>query len=155
VTAAHSTGIWLWDGMNTHLIAQTGTAVKGIAPATANGPVPKFKTLGAPLANVNGRVAFTASITGVGVTAANGTGLWTIEEDGVIPFLRLRTGDAYNFDSAELPFRRTVTSISVTSGSGGDDGFARGMDQNGFVAVTVGLNKGTVPSGQAVFKVAP
>jgi hypothetical protein len=153
VTTANNTGIWLWDGMNTHLIAQTGTAVNGIAPT--NNVVPKFKTLGAPLANVNGRVAFTASITGVGVTAANGTGLWIIEEDGVIPFLRLRTGDTYNFDSTELPFRRTITSISVTTGSGGDDGFARGMDQNGNVAVTTGLNKGTVPSGQAVFKVTP
>ena len=112
-----------------------------------------FKTLGTPLANPSGRVAFTASISGSGVTAANDTGLWTVSEDGVVPFLRLREGDIYNFGVIELPINRAITSIALTSGSGGDDGFARGMDQNGAVAVTTNLNKGKTKSGQAVFKV--
>jgi hypothetical protein len=98
-------------------------------------------------------LAFTASISGSGVTPANDTGLWTVSEDGVVPFLRLREGDVYNFGVIELPINRTITSIALTSGSGGDDGFARGMDQNGAVAVTTNLNKGKTKSGQAVFKV--
>jgi hypothetical protein len=100
-------------------------------------------------------VAFTASLSGSGVTTANDTGLWTIAEDGVIPFLRLREGDIYDFGVVELPIRRTITSIAITSGSGGDDGFARGIDQNGAVAVTTTLTKGKTKSGQAVFKIAP
>jgi hypothetical protein len=150
VTKNNSTGIWLWDGNSTYQIARTGAVAQGVIPS---GPV--FKTLGAPLANSNGRVAFTASISGSGVTAANDTGLWTITEDGVVPFLRLREGDVYDFGVVELPIRRTITSIALTPGSGGDDGFARGIDQNGAVAVTTTLNKGKAKSGQAVFKVAP
>jgi hypothetical protein len=148
VNKNNSTGIWLWDGNSTYQIARTGSPAQGVIPT---GPV--FKTLGAPLANPSGRIAFTASISGSGVTPATDTGLWTIGEDGVIPFLRLREGDVYNFGVIELPINRTITSIAITAGSGGDDGFARGMDQNGAVAVTTNLNKGKAKSGQAVFKV--
>lgn len=150
VTKNNNAGIWLWDGNSTYQIARTGSEAIGVIPS---GPV--FKTLGVPLANASGRVAFTASISGAGVTAANDTGLWTISEDGVIPSLRLRKGDIYDFGVVELPVRRTITSIALTTGSGGDDGYARGMDQNGNVAVTVTLNKGKTKSGQAVFKVSP
>jgi hypothetical protein len=148
VTKNNGTGIWLWDGNSTYQVARAGSPAQGVIPSG-----PTFKTLGAPLANSSGRIAFTASITGSGVTAANDTGLWAIGEDGVIPVLRLREGDIYNFGVIELPINRTITSIAVTSGSGGDDGFARGMDQNGAVAVTTNLNKGKAKSGQAVFKV--
>jgi hypothetical protein len=150
VTKANSTGIWLWDGNSTYQVARTGSIAKGVIP---EGPV--FKTLGAPLANSSGRIAFTAAISGSGVTPTTDTGLWTIAEDGVIPILRLREGDIYDFGVVELPIRRTITSIALTTGSGGDDGFARGIDQNGAVAVTTTLNKGKTKSGQAVFKVAP
>jgi hypothetical protein len=78
-----------------------------------------------------------------------------VEEDGLTPFLRLREGDVYDFGRPELPFRRTVNSISVATGSGGDDGFVRAMDQDGNIAVLVGLSKGAAASGQAIFKVAP
>lgn len=144
------TGIWLWDGNSTYLVARTGSPAQGVIPAG-----PTFKTIGAPLANTSGRVAFTASITGSGVTASNDTGLWTISEDGTIPLLRLREGDIYDFGVVELPIRRTITSIALTTGSGGDDGFARGIDQNGAVAIATTLSKGKAKSGQAVFKVAP
>lgn len=149
VTKNNSTGIWLWDGNSTYQVARTGSPAQGVIPT---GPV--FKTLGAPLANPSGRVAFTASLSGSGVNAANDTGLWTVAEDGVVPFLRLREGDIYDFGVVELPIRRTITSIALTSGSGGDDGFARGIDQTGAVAVTTTLSKGKTKAGQAVFKVA-
>jgi hypothetical protein len=150
VTKNNGTGIWLWDGNSTYQVARAGSPAQGVIPT---GPV--FKTIGAPLANPSGRVAFTASLSGAGVTASNDTGLWAISEDGVIPLLRLREGDVYDFGLIELPFLRTITSIALTTGSGGDDGFARGIDQNGAVAVTTNLNKGKTKYGQAVFKVAP
>jgi hypothetical protein len=100
-------------------------------------------------------VAFIGTLAGVGISAANDAGLWTLTEDGVTPALRLRKGDVYDFGSVELPINRVVNSIALTAGSGGDDGAPRGMDQDGNVAVVVGLNKGTGTSGQAVFKVAP
>jgi hypothetical protein len=150
VSKANGTGIWLWDGNSTYQVARAGSVAPGVIPA---GPV--FKTIGAPLANPSGRVAFTASLGGAGVTASNDSGLWVVSEDGVIPLLRLREGDVYDFGLIELPFRRTITSIAITTGSGGDDGFARGIDQNGAVAVTTNLNKGKTKYGQAVFKVAP
>jgi hypothetical protein len=111
--------------------------------------------LGEPLANPNGRVAFTASLVGTGITSSNDAGLWTVSEDGVTPALRLRKGESYNFGSTELPFNRTITSIAVTSGSAGDDGFARGIDQDGNVAVLIGLGKAGSPYGQAILQVSP
>ncbi|HET6406248.1 MAG TPA: choice-of-anchor tandem repeat NxxGxxAF-containing protein [Chthoniobacteraceae bacterium] len=150
VNAKNNTGIWLWDGASTYQVARTGGTALGLIPSG-----PTFKTLGPPLANPAGRVAFTASLAGAGVTASNDTGLWTVSEDGVLALLKLREGDVYDFGVVELPIRRTITAISLTSGSGGDDGFARGIDQNGAVAVTTNLSKGKTKSGQAVFKIAP
>ena len=71
------------------------------------------------------------------------------------PTLRLRKGDKYNFGRTELPIRREITSIKITAGSGGDDGFARGMDADGNIAVLVTLRKGVVQAGEAVLKIAP
>jgi hypothetical protein len=70
----------------------------------------------------------------------------------VTPALRLRKGESYNFGSTELPFNRTITSIAVTAGSAGDDGFARAIDQDGYVAVLIGLGKAGSPYGQRFFK---
>ena len=150
VTKANDMGIWLWDGTTSYLVAREGDVAPGIVGTSV-----KFNVLGAPLANPSGRVAFTATLTGTGVTSTNDTGLWTIEEDGLTPILRLRKGDVYEFGRVELPVRRTIASISVATGSGGDDGFARGIDQDGNVAVVVSLKKGSAASGQAVFKIAP
>ncbi len=150
ITATNDCGIWLWDGTTTYLIARKGDLAPGIV-----GTGVKFKSLGLPLANPGGRVAFTATLVGTGVSLTNDTGLWAVEEDGLTPLLRLRKGETYDFGRPELPVRRIVTSISLTTGSGGDDGFARGMDQDGNIAVLVGLSKGTAASGQAIFKVTP
>lgn len=150
VTKANDTGIWLWDGTSTYLVARKGDTPPGVVTSGA-----RFKGLGTPLANPNGRIAFTASLVGSGITPANDAGLWTVSEDGVTPALRLRKGDVYNFDSTELPFDRTITSIEVTAGSAGDDGFARGMDQNGNVAVLIGLSKAGKPYGQAILTISP
>lgn len=150
VTKANATGIWIWDGASTYLVARGGSLAPGILPAGAT-----FKKLGTPLANPSGRIAFIGTLAGAGVAAANDAGLWTLTEDGTTPALRLRKGDVYNFGSTELPINRVVNSIELTAGSGGDDGAPRGMDQDGNVAVLVGLGKGPAKSGQAVFKVAP
>lgn len=150
VTKSNDIGIWLWDGTTTYLIAREGDIAPGVV-----GTGVKFNVLGLPLANPSGRVAFTATLIGNGVTKSNDTGLWAVEEDGLTPLLRLRKGDSYDFGRTELPFRRTISSISVATGSGGDDGFVRGMDQDGNIAVLVSLLKGTTASGQAVFKVTP
>jgi hypothetical protein len=150
VNASNDLGIWLWDGAAVYQVAREGQEAPGVVTAG-----PTFKSLGVPLANPSGRVAFTATLAGAGVTAANDSGLWTVSDDAITPTLRLRKGDVYDFGRTELPFRRTITSISVTTGSGGDDGFARGMDQDGGVAVVVDLSKGKAKAGQAAFKVAP
>lgn len=150
VTALNNSGIWLWDGTSTYLVARKGDPAPGILVAGAT-----FKVLGTPIANTSGRVAFTATIGGPGVTPTNDAGLWTVTQDGVTPTLRLRKGDNYDFGRTELPIRRTITSITLTAGSGGDDGFPRAMDSDGNIAVVVGLKKGTVVAGQAVLKVAP
>ena len=150
VSTSNDCGIWLWDGTTNYLIARKGDLAPGVVGTSV-----KFKTLGLPLANPGGRVAFTAVLVGTGVTLANDTGLWAVEEDGLTPQLRLRKGDVYDFGRPELPVRRTVSSITVSTGSGGDDGFVRAMDQDGNIAVLVGLMKGTAASGQAIFKVTP
>ncbi len=150
VSAANDIGIWIWDGYSCYLVAREGAAAPGVLPV---GPI--FKTLGAPLANPNGRVAFTAVLSGTGISKTNDAGLWTVSEDGVSPLLRLRKGELYNFGRTELPFYRSITSIALIPGSAGDDGFARAMDQDGNVAVLVGLGKAGLPYGQAVLKISP
>ena len=150
VTKVNDTGIWLWDGTSNYLVARKGDPAPGVTGSGVH-----FKALGAPLANVNGRIAFTGTLTGTGINPGNDTALWSVAEDGITPSLRLREGDVYNFGNVELPFNRTITSINVTTASGGDDGFARGMDQDGGVAVLVGLSKGSGSAGQAILKIAP
>lgn len=150
VTLTNDTGIWLWDGTSTYLVARKGDPAPGIlTPSTT------FNVLGTPVANASGRVAFTASLIGPTVTASDDAGLWTVSQDGVTPTLRLRKGDNYDFGRTELPIRRAITSIKLTAGSGGDDGFPRGMDADGNIAVVVTLKKGLLPAGQAVLKIAP
>jgi hypothetical protein len=150
VTALNNSGIWLWDGTSTYLVARKGDPAPGILVTGAT-----FKVLSIPIANTSGRVAFTATLAGPGVTTVNDTGLWTVTQDGLTPTLRLRKGDSYNFGRTELPIRRIITSVALTAGSGGDDGFPRAMDSDGNIAVVVGLRNGAVPAGQAVLKVAP
>jgi hypothetical protein len=60
-----------------------------------------------------------------------------------------------NSARVELPCAGRLPRSVSRPGSGGDDGFARGIDQDGNVAVAVSLKKGSAGSGQAVFKVAP
>ena len=156
VTSANNTGIWLWDGYRTYLIARSGGSAPGVLTQVGNTFVQAaFGTLSAPIANPNGRVAFIATLTGTGITSTNNAGLWEVEDDGITPVLRLRKGENYNFGVPELPIYRTINSISYTAGSGGDDGFPRAMDQDGNIAVLVGLSKAGVPQGTAIFRVSP
>jgi len=150
----NSTGIWIWNGRSLFNTALTGS----FAPTTgtdAPSTGPKFLTLGTPLCSIYGHIAFTGTLTGTNVTTANNAGLWAVAEDGVTPVLRLRKGDTYNFHTEQLPFRRTITSLDITSGSGGDDGFQRGMDINGNMGVVVTFSKNGTEQGSAVIKVTP
>jgi hypothetical protein len=146
-----NTGIWIWNGQSLFNTALTGSD----APSSGSPSGLKFATLGTPLCSIYGHVAFTATLTGTGVTSANNAGLWAVAEDGSTPVLRLRKGDTYNFHSEQLPFRRTITSIDITPGSGGDDGFPRGMDANGNMGVVVTFSKNGSEQGRAIIKVAP
>lgn len=59
----------------------------------AAGTTAQFLTIGQPIMNTNGRVAFTATLTGPGVTAMNNSGIWADDSTGNRQLVR-RKGDA-------------------------------------------------------------
>lgn len=88
VTAATSHGIWRFEGTGTLSIARSG--VGGVPGAEGA----DFNSLGAPLLNNAGQIAFRATLAvGVGgVTAENSVGLWMADEIGSSLVARAASG---------------------------------------------------------------
>jgi hypothetical protein len=99
--------------------------------ATPDG-VGNFNSLGTSIAfNAAGQVAFTSSLTGTGVTTANDNGLYAGSAGDVVKIVR--EGDILDVDPGIGIDLRTVSAITFTAGSGGQDGKARGLNDDGLL----------------------
>jgi hypothetical protein len=113
---------------NLKLVAATGDR----APGTPDGFI--FDGLGydfhhvtdlAPALNSRGEIAFLAFLQGPDVTQDNAIGLWM--GDGSSLRLVARDGDVLTVDGAP----RTIQTLSLISGSGGEDGHPSGLSDTG------------------------
>ncbi|XAL99913.1 PEP-CTERM sorting domain-containing protein [Phycisphaeraceae bacterium D3-23] len=131
----NDTGIW----RNTQLIAREGSQ----APGTPDGAV--FSFFGSdPVLNDAGQLAYLAGLrTGEGgVTSSNNSGLWLAGINGQT-LLVAREGDALA--------GRQISSVSITTGSGGADGMGRTI--NNYSQITY---RATFTNGdQGVFLYTP
>jgi hypothetical protein len=88
---------------DSQLLARTGDAAPGASGAT-------FSDVASPKTNAQGRVAYTGSLTGSGVTAANANGIWVERQ------LVVRSGDAVTPDG--LAVQRQVRAFIGLSDRG-------------------------------------
>ncbi len=90
ITGANSSVLLTEAGGSFSILAQAGSP----ATDTVGHPINavKFKSFSDPVSGTNGSVAYVATMQGLGVTAANNTGIW-FAPDGTVPNLIARTGD--------------------------------------------------------------
>ena len=109
VTTANDRVLWITTPSGIQMVAREGSA----APGALSGV--NFATLD-PIAAINapGQVAFTAVLTGTGVTTANDRGLWAGTYDNVQ--LVAREGDVLDLDSGPGQLLKTIQTISFANG---------------------------------------
>lgn len=125
ITQSNASGIWTQDtGGNIQLVARAGNSAPG---TTAN-----FGMIaGAPSVNSLGNIAFTAGLTGGGVTTANNRGIWSNgsgtlslvvrENDAAtdagtgVTFGDLETSNPIIGDNNEIAFRASLAGTGVTT----------------------------------------
>lgn len=134
----NNSGIWMQDGEGgLTLLAREG----GQAPGVESSVV--FSAFSALVSNTPGQVAFTAILTGPGVTTSNDRGVWATNGQGEL-ILVLREGDQIDADPAEgVVDLRTVTSVDLVLNSGGQDGRPSSFGARGELALHVGYTSGS------------
>jgi hypothetical protein len=132
-----SVGIWsdgLGAGEDLQLVARAGMHAPG-APRDV-----VFNTFLEAALNNAGQVAFMAGLAGPGVSDAGGNvlGLWGQDRSGRLRLV-VRTGDVVDAGQGDL---RQIAAIAFASGSGGQDGRPRGLNDHGHVAFRVRFTDG-------------
>jgi hypothetical protein len=127
IDSTNNIGIWTNAGGPLAAVAQIGSDSRG--PKLSAGI--QFATLGAPLLDSAGDVAFPAAITGPGVTSSNNQGIWTNRGGALTLIARTgsggpgpNVGTGVNFSSfiaeaqnaqGNIVFSATLTGAGVTS----------------------------------------
>lgn len=124
VDATNDEGIWSEGHGLLNMVARSGMG----APGTPVGV--DFKSFGDPVLNGWGQTAFRAELVGAGVTASNDFGLWAEDPSGALTLVA-REGDPLQVDPGDI---RTIQSLSMVLGSGGQDGRPRSFSDSGQLA---------------------
>jgi hypothetical protein len=124
VTTSTDSGIWSQRGGALNLVAREGAQAPG-APAGVN-----FSAFANSALNSASQMAFTATLTGAGVTAANDGGIWV---QGLAGDLRLvaREGDQLEVAPG---VSRTIAELHFAGGVSTEDGRRIGLNDRGEVA---------------------
>jgi hypothetical protein len=137
VSEHESIGIWTeGPGDNDgRLVARGGMHAPG-APDEA-----VFHAFLEPSLNNAGQVAFLAALAGPGISDAeqNVLGLWGQDRSGTLRMV-VRTGEYVAVAPGDL---RLIEAIAFASGSGGQDGRPRGLNDHGQIALRVRFADGT------------
>ncbi|CAN5187007.1 hypothetical protein BH11PLA2_BH11PLA2_50410 [soil metagenome] len=123
-------------------IALVGTA----APAGGN-----YLSFNPFTSNASGQVAFTATLNGTGVTTANDNGLYVGTAGSLVNIVR--EGDIIDVDPSSGVDNRTISAISFTTGSGGQDGLGMSLNDSGQVVYRLTFTDGS--SGIFTSQVTP
>jgi hypothetical protein len=115
-------------------------ALQGGAAPGGNGAT--YSDFGASLGYLlggSGQVVFGATLAGTGVTFANNTGLYASLPGGVVEIVR--KGDMIDFGNGSG--LHTVSGITVTNGSGGEDGRGFSLNDSGMLVYELTFTDGT------------
>lgn len=136
----NTSGIMLMDGSGAiQKIERNGdVAIPGGAP---NGTDAFFSSTSGTQINSVGQVAFTSSLTGVGVSggAGNAASLWVSDTDGTLIKIA-RASDSFEVAPGDV---RIITGIGGMATSGGQDGRAIALNDNGDLAFQLDFSDGS------------
>jgi hypothetical protein len=127
VDSSNNEGIWRGAPGSLSLVARSGSQAAG----TASGV--NYSSLGIPVLNDAGQVAFWSFLTGSGVDVTNNQGIWI--GDGSESLLVARRG--------ELLAGRTISNMTLLGGSGGSDGRPRGLNDYAQLTYHAGFTDGS------------
>lgn len=125
-----------------HRVARVGDIGFSPDPLTTDGMgVSTFSGIGSLSLNALGQVAFTANLTGPGVSVGlgNGASLWAVDTDGT-RILVARSGTTF-VDA--LGNSHLIQSIGFFGGTGNEDGRASSFNDSGDLAFTLQFTDGT------------
>jgi hypothetical protein len=136
VTASNDTGIWSEGSGTLALVAREGNVAPGTTSAL-------FNNFGSTVINGAGQTAFFGSLLQgtAGVTASNDQGLWAESPDGLT--LILRKGDLFDVDPGIGIDNRTISFITFTAVSGGEDGRGMTFNNDGTLAFRLNFTDGS------------
>jgi cyclophilin family peptidyl-prolyl cis-trans isomerase len=143
------TGLFYTPGGTLTRVVQTGDPAPGCATGVNFGT---FKALALPDAggtDGNGGPVFGATLTGIGVTAANNTGIWAMDDTGTLQLI-VRTGDSININPTGTASFKTISSLTFLPYTALLDGQTRSMTTDGDLTYTATFTDKTT----AVFSVA-
>lgn len=134
------------DGSLTKVQRNSDVAIPGGAPDLSD---VRFLNAGNIQMNDAGHMAFSATLTGTGVSVGlgNGSAIFAVDVDGTMSTIA-RTGDLFQVAPGDL---RTITSIGGLTNSGGQDGRAMQLNALGQLAVQLDFFGGS--SGVFVFTI--
>jgi hypothetical protein len=125
-------------GRMTKIIRNGDVAIPGGSPTGSDA---FFLSVGNVALNASGQIAFTASLTGSGVSVGLGNGSTIYGWDRLLGLTLLaRTGDEFEVAPGDM---RVVTAIGGLANSGGHDGRARSLNDAGVVAFELEFSDGT------------
>lgn len=130
----NDTGIWSEINGVYQLAAREGA----IAPGAGSAVFGDFFN-GLFNINPNGQVAFTAALSGPGVTTANDSGLWATDHLGALQLIA-REGDLLEVMPGDF---RTIASASMLSFTSGVDGNRSTFNSNGELVFWAGFTDGS------------
>jgi hypothetical protein len=133
VTSANRYSIWSeGGGSGLALVARTGQQAPGADPGAV------FGNFGLnPVLNGEGQTAFAGFLTG------GGGGIWATDSSGQLHLIA-RTGDPLDVSNDPLsPDPRTISSLTLVTGSGGEDGRATSFNDAGQLALLIGFTDGS------------
>lgn len=142
VDSTNDTGIWTNAGGTIVTVAREGTS----GPGPNLGPGVHFSNIGSsnnPVMNAAGQVAFLGFLTGGGVDTTNDRGIWLFSGGVLTPVIR--EGDPFDVDPGPGVDLRTISLVGFTNGigSGGEDGRAMTLNDNGMLAFNLSFTDGT------------
>jgi hypothetical protein len=133
VTAANDTGFWSNGSGSFSLIAREAAQ----APGADTGHL--FSAFANPVFNSAGQLAFSATLSGTGVTGSNDNGIWAQGLDGNLRLVA-REGSPLQVSPG---VNRTIAGLSLAGGVNTEDGRRSGFNDLGEVAFLATFTDGT------------
>jgi len=128
-----SDGVWLERSGKLVAIAHEGSPAVGL-PANV-----LFSSVGPPVLNASGQIAFWADVSGPGIGAANNRGLWATGPAGRLKLL-VAEGQTVEIEPLDA---RTVSAINLYTNTGNEDGRRSSFNDRGQITFMLTFTDGS------------